>query len=96
MPRRLAALLFVVLGAGPSPALAQGYSDEDVARMMIEEQRQRFTGECPCPYSYARDGRQCAGESAYTRRSVMNLLCYPSDISRHELLQYRLARGLPR
>jgi len=94
--QRSAALLLAAVLAAPAPAGAQRYSDEDVARMMIDEQRGLFTGECPCPYSYDRDGRQCAERSAYSRRSVSNLLCYPADISAGQLLQYRRARNLPR
>ncbi len=86
----LAALLLLVA----APASAQRFHDDDVRRMMIEESLARFTAECPCPYSYAWNGRQCANNSAYMRRQGETPLCYPSDISQRDVIFYRRQRGL--
>ena len=38
----------------------------------------RFSGYCPCPYSYDR-GEQCAEKSVYSRRiAYPYLYCYPA------------------
>jgi hypothetical protein len=90
-------LALAALGLGllaPAPATAQRYHDDDVRRMMIEESLARFGAECPCPYSYAWNGRQCANNSAYMKRQGETPLCYPNDISQRDVILYRRQRGL--
>ena len=47
------------------PAAAQ--RDEDIRRLIVADSLARFSGYCPCPYSYDR-GEQCAEKSVYSRR----------------------------
>ena len=78
-----------------APALAQG--NDEIRRLLIEDSLARFQGYCPCPYSYDR-GQQCADKSAYSRRTVLppDLLCYPNDVSWHEIELYRQRMGIRR
>jgi hypothetical protein len=63
-----AALLSLLTMLAAAPAAAQRYySDEEVRRMIIDDSMRNFPN-CPCPYSYAWNGRQCAGDSAYSRQ----------------------------
>jgi len=71
------------------PAAAQRYySDEEVRRMIIDDSMRNFPS-CPCPYSYAWNGRQCAGDSAYSKLGRSGPLCYPADVSHQDIVYYR-------
>jgi len=74
--------LFVALLLA-SPAAAQRYySDEEVRKM-------RNSPSCPCPYSYAWNGKQCAGDSAYSKLGRSGPLCYPADVTHQDIVYYR-------
>jgi hypothetical protein len=84
-----ALLLGPALLAAP-PAWAQRLHDDDIRKMMIEDSLARFGAQdCPCPYSYAWNGAQCADKSLYSRRAAADLLCYPADITPHMIHEYR-------
>ena len=74
------------------PALAQ--QDDEIRRMIIQDSLARFSGYCPCPYSYDR-GQQCADKSAYSRRTAYppDLYCYPNDIPWRDVVEYRRRVG---
>lgn len=78
-----------------APALAQ--RDDEIRRLLVEDSLARFQGYCPCPYSYDR-GQQCADKSAYSRRTVLppDLYCYPQDVPRWEVQDYRRRMGIRR
>jgi hypothetical protein len=64
---RHAALLLLSTIVWATPSVAQRYySDEDVRKMIIEDSMRNYPT-CPCPYSYAWNGKQCAGDSAYSK-----------------------------
>jgi hypothetical protein len=57
-------VLCLAIALAAAPAAAQRYySDEDVHKMIIEDSMRNFPS-CPCLYSYAWNGKQCAGDSA--------------------------------
>jgi hypothetical protein len=72
------------------PALAQRYTDEDIRRILMEDSI-RTAGECPCPYSYAWNGRQCAEKSQYNLSPSRpdRPLCYPQDVTHYMIREYR-------
>ncbi len=87
--RPLALLLLLSTTLGAAPALAQRYyTDEEVRRMIIEDPM-RYFPTCPCPYSYAANGKQCAGDSAYSKLGRSGPLCYPADVSHQDVYYYR-------
>ena len=73
------------------PVAAQ--RDEDIRRLIVEDSIARFTGHCPCPYSYDR-GQQCADKSAYSRRIDPWLKCYPADVHWRDVEAYRDRMGI--
>jgi hypothetical protein len=77
------------------PALAQ--RDDEIRRLLIEDSIARFSGYCPCPYSYDR-GQQCADKSAYSRRAVLppDLYCYANDVHWRDVEAYRQRMGIRR
>lgn len=88
MTSRLALILLALLSA--QPAGAQRYTDEEIRRTLMEESI-RTAGECPCPYSYAWNGRQCADKSQYIQASSRpdRPLCYPQDVTHYMIREYR-------
>ena len=92
---RRAALLGALAVAWAAPAAAQ--SDEEIRRILVDDSIARFGGYCPCPYSYDR-GQQCADKSAYSRRATdpRDLYCYPHDVPRWEIENYRRHMGIRR
>ena len=84
----MAAMLALPSGA----ALAQRGSDDEARRIIVQDSIARWSGECPCPYSYAWNGRQCADNSAYMKRVPFAPYCYPQDVPAHEVYRYRRDR----
>jgi len=67
--------LLVLLGLAPlvwiTAAQAQRMSDEEVRSRIVNDYVGGFrAGDCPCPYSYAWNGQQCADKSIYSQRSA--------------------------
>ena len=85
---RRAALLSLLTMLAAAPAVAQRYSDEEVRRMIIDDSMRNFPN-CPCPYSYAWNGKQCAGDSAYSKLGRSGPLCYPGDVTQQDIISYR-------
>ena len=82
-------VLCFALAIGATPAGAQRYySDEDVRKMIIDDSMRNYPN-CPCPYSYAWNGKQCAGDSAYSKLGRSGPLCYPADVSHQDIIYYR-------
>ena len=73
----------------PLAAVAQHYTDEEIRKILIYEST-RTAGECPCPYSYAWNGRQCAENSQYSRTTGgLRPLCYSNDVTHWMIREYR-------
>jgi hypothetical protein len=90
--RIAASLLAIAIPLGALPAAAQ--RDEDIRRLIVEDSLARFSGYCPCPYSYDR-GEQCAEKSVYSRRLDPYLYCYPADVHWRDVQAYRDRMGIP-
>ncbi len=81
--------LLAALGlAAPADAQRRGVSDDELRRAIINDSIARW-GDCPCPYSYAWNGRQCAENSAYMKRVPNGPYCYPQDVPHWLMNQYR-------
>ena len=91
---RLAVLgLLGAVAAWAAPAEAQRRAnDDELRRIIVDESIRRWTGDCPCPYSYTWNGRQCAENSAYMKRVPYAPYCYPQDVPYGVLNQYRRDR----
>ena len=83
----VAAVLLSMVAAVPANA-QRYYSDEEVRRMIIDDSMRNFPN-CPCPYSYAWNGKQCANDSAYSKLGRSGPLCYPADVSHQDVIYYR-------
>lgn len=87
-----ALILALVVGAGPADAQRR-MNDDEARRIIIDESIRRWNGECPCPYSYAWNGKQCAENSAYMKRVPYAPYCYPQDVPPSVVYRYRVERG---
>jgi hypothetical protein len=72
-------------------AQAQRVADDEIRQMIIRDSLAQFgSTDCPCPYSYAWNGQQCADKSLYNQRTRrQDLYCYPNDVSYREIEEYR-------
>jgi hypothetical protein len=64
-------------------------TDAQVKQRLIQESISNYSGNCPCPYSTARNGSSCGRRSAYSRDGGATPLCYASDVSAGMVRQYR-------
>jgi len=73
-----------------SPLSAKpGLSDSEVRQRVIAESIASYPGNCPCPYNSARNGSSCGGRSAWSRAGGYAPLCYPKDVTKADIAQYR-------
>lgn len=99
--RRLFAALrgALLLGLVVLPILiateARALTDEQIKNTLIEESTTSYPGNCPCPYSSARNGSRCGRRSAYHRAGGYSLFCYPEDVTVQMVKAYRarVSRG---
>lgn len=77
-------------------AVAPLHAKEDLATVkqrMIRESLSQYHGNCPCPYNYASNGSHCGARSAYTKRGGTSPLCYPSDITDEQSIEWQQEHG---
>jgi hypothetical protein len=86
--------LMLALGGFNLPASAaekakKRLTDAQVRKILIEETIAAYPGNCPCPYNTARNGSQCGGRSAYSRKGGEAPLCYTKDLTAEMIQAYR-------
>lgn len=94
MNRFLAGLLLLASIHAFAPtvtAKAKPRSDAQIKTILITESIAGYSGNCPCPYSTARNGSRCGGRSAYSREGGAEPLCYAKDVSAEMVKEYRQA-----
>ena len=64
-------------------------SDAQIKKVIIDGSIAAYDGNCPCPYSRARNGSRCGKRSAYSREGGAAPLCYPEDVSVEMVQRYR-------
>jgi len=64
-------------------------SDAQIKKVIIEESIAAYDGNCPCPYSRARNGSRCGKRSAYSREGGAAPLCFPADVTSEMVQAYR-------
>ncbi len=58
-------------------------------KVLIEESIEAYDGNCPCPYSRARNGSRCGRRSAHSRENGAAPLCFAGDVSAEMVRAYR-------
>jgi len=64
-------------------------SDDQVKKAIIKESIEQYPGNCPCPYNSASNGSSCGRRSAYSRAGGYAPLCYPSDVTKELIKEWR-------
>lgn len=74
-----------------STAVADGpeLSDAQIRQLLIEDSIAAYDGNCPCPYSRARNGSRCGRRSAYDREGGEAPLCFKQDVTDEMVQSYR-------
>jgi hypothetical protein len=96
--------MLAVFGTGGAASGAEGYgadrladkgaarqrlSDAQVRKVLIDESIAAYDGNCPCPYSRARNGSRCGKRSAHSREGGAAPLCFAADVSTEMVHAYR-------
>jgi hypothetical protein len=79
----------IPLEAKAEKAKTKPLSDGQIKTILIDESIAGYSGNCPCPYSTARNGSRCGRRSAYSREGGAEPLCYPQDVSAEMVKEYR-------
>lgn len=66
------------------------FSDDEVAKILIQQSIAEYPGPCACPYNTMKNGRSCGGRSAYSRKGGYAPLCYREDVSEVQIKQWRV------
>lgn len=70
-------------------------SDAQIRQILIDASIAAYSGNCPCPYSTARNGSRCGKRSAWSRAGGEEPLCYAKDVSAAMVQEYRNAHAEP-
>ena len=80
------ALFFAAL---TTTAALAAITDAQVKQAVIHESLASYPGPCPCPYNTMRNGRQCGGNSAYSKPGGYEPICYESQVTQEMIHAYR-------
>jgi hypothetical protein len=85
--KKILVLFFTFLFLNQGFALA--LTDVQIKKTLIKQSIAEYPGNCPCPYNYASNGSICGGRSAWSRGGGYSPLCYPSDVSKQMINNYK-------
>ena len=77
-----------------APAIARQMSDAEIRQAIIQQSMANHPGQCACPYNLGRNGNACGRFSVYSRSGGRSLLCYPRDITKSMVDDYRQSHGI--
>ena len=75
-----------------SPSVAGLRSDDEIKQQIIKDSIASYPGTCACPYNVDRAGHRCGRRSAYSRPGGYAPLCYPNDVTKEMVEDYRKRR----
>jgi hypothetical protein len=78
---------FAILPA--SLSFARGPLTDAQARQAIKDSIASYGGSCPCPFNKAKNGSNCGGRSAYSRRGGSPPFCFAKDVSNSMVADWR-------
>ena len=90
--RPIIALFFVALTATAASAAP---ADAEIKQAIIQQSLASYPGPCPCPYNTMRNGRQCGGNSAYSKPGGYEPICYETQVTPQMIRLYRQQHGQP-
>ena len=66
-------------------------SDEEIIQVIIYKSIATHRGNCACPYNRTTNGSKCGRRSAYSRPGGYQPMCYPSDVPKEMIEEFRRA-----
>ncbi|MBT8601158.1 hypothetical protein G6675_09390 [Polynucleobacter paneuropaeus] len=88
-------LIFIIFMFGASWSMADDrISDKEIKKTLIQQSIRDYGKSCPCPYSKSPKGGQCGLNSAYSKTGRLAILCYPSNVTKTMIKEYRDKNGL--
>ena len=72
-----------------APAASQELTDQEIRKILIRQSIATYSGSCPCPYNTMRNGRNCGGNSAYSKPGGAEPRYYERDVSDEMVKRYR-------
>jgi len=90
--RSIIVLFFVALMATAASATP---TDAEIKQAIIQQSLASYPGPCPCPYNTMRNGRQCGGNSAYSKPGGYEPICYETQVTPQMIRSYRQQHGQP-
>jgi len=84
-------LTFILLLFVPTFAYADNssMSDEEIIQVIIYKSIATHRGNCACPYNRTTNGSKCGRRSAYSRPGGYQPMCYPRDVPRDMIEEFR-------
>ena len=64
-------------------------SDEEIIQVIIYKSIATHRGYCACPYNRTTNGSKCGRRSAYSRPGGYQPMCYPRDVAREMVEEFR-------
>ena len=90
---KLLILMIFILGTTWSMA-DDRISDKEIKTILIHQSIREYGKSCPCPHSKSPNGGQCGLTSAYSKTARLAILCYPSNVTKTMIKEYRDKNGL--
>jgi hypothetical protein len=86
--------LLVLMLIAILPAIASSYqiSDVQIKNEIIKQSISSYVskiGNCPCPYNRDMAGHYCGKRSAWSRAHGQSPICFPDDVSKEMLENYK-------
>ena len=96
VPHSRTLLRIVLIGLALTSAFGQknaAKTDAQIVEEIVKESIAAYKGNCPCPYSKNKAGRNCGGNSAYSKPGGAAPLCYPKDVTPKMIEEHRQKSG---
>ena len=86
---KLLSLILLLFVSSFAYADNSSMSDEEIIQVIIYKSIATHRGNCACPYNRTTNGSKCGRRSAYLRPGGYQPMCYPSDVPREMIEEFR-------
>ncbi len=91
----LALLVLLLFLIGPADAqTAQPMTDDQIRQAIVTGAIRSYPGKCACPYNRTSGGSKCGKRSAWSKPGGYAPICYPNEVSKEMVDQYRKRHGI--
>ena len=86
---KLLTFILVLFVSSSAYADNSSMSDEEIIQVIIYKSIATHRGNCACPYNRTTNGSKCGRRSAYSRPGGYQPMCYPRDVPREMIEEFR-------